>query len=412
MKWAFPISISILLWGLIGYIRFLAEGNLEKRSIDKKKISQMIDRVAICVPAHNEEQVIENTINSLKNLVSVNQIYVVSDGSVDKTASLARDQGSNVVELTPGEGKAGALEYLIRHFNLLVRYQFILIADADTVFDHEFLMRALPLFEDEKVAVVSAYAKTRWYQGVLPSRKMFYVAYRTRLWRVLQWFLTYGQTWNLTNVLPVIPGFASLYRSSILKKLKINVPGLAIEDFNMGFQLHKKKLGVIAYHPSIFATTQEPETITDYWNQVQRWNLGFFQTVKYWKIWPSFFWISLTIFMIEVILNSIFFFFVPIFIILLVGLYFTTQLPHFLISVGELINNYYLTLLEIFILVFFFDYLLSLYVALKDKKYMLAFYAFGFIFLRFVDALILLTTLPRAFFVKSTGRWESPTRIK
>ena len=51
----------------------------------------MLSRVAICVPAHNEELVIEETINSLKRLVSIDQIYVVSDDGMKTWQVLARN---------------------------------------------------------------------------------------------------------------------------------------------------------------------------------------------------------------------------------------------------------------------------------------------------------------------------------
>ncbi len=222
----------------------------------------------------------------------------------------------------------------------------------------------------------------------------------------------YGQTWRYLNVLPVIPGYASLYRSEILRKLKISVPGLAIEDFNLGFQVHKKKLGVIAQHPSVYATTQEPDNLKDYWKQVKRWNVGLFQTIRYWKMWPSFFWISLTIFLSEIILSTIFFLIVPFLILFLSSYYFAFIFTPFALEIGDYIDTYYLSLIDFLVLIFLADYLLTLIVALKDKKPLLAFYGIGFNFLRFVDALVVFASIRQGFFGSSSGKWESPHRVK
>lgn len=411
MKWIFPIGISMLFWGIVGFVRYVTEKKSDQPKLSRKKLKKMISQVAICVPAHNEELVIKKTIRALKKLVSPAQIYVVSDGSTDATASIAKSLGRNVLELNPGLGKAGALEAIIKKFRLFTRYKFILIVDADTIFPKSFLRKALPAFKHKQVAAVTAYAKTKWYPDLSVNQKLILVSYRTRLWRLIQWFFTFGQTWRYTNVLPVIPGYASLYRVSALKKLKIEIPGIAIEDFNMAFQLHKKKLGIIAHHPSIYATTQEPSNFGDYWKQVQRWNVGYLQTIKYWKIWPSFFWVSLGVFIIEIIIGSIFYLLLPILILLLLSLIFSSVAPSFLIAAGRYIEDNYIVLVDLFVLVFLFDYLLSLLVAYKDKKFMIVFYGLGFTFIRFIDALIFLVSIPKAF-TQSSGRWESPDRTK
>ena len=424
MHWGFPLSISILFWSFIGIVRYFVDEKFKKKKkINRKKLKGMLSRVAICVPAHNEELVIEETINSLKRLVSIDQIYVVSDGSTDKTAEIVRFAGCNVLELTPGRGKAAALEALIKHFNLLGYpktkgkltalhrpFRFVLIADADTIFDRNFLKLLLPCFENKNVVAATGYTSTKWKKHTKPQRKMYFISYRHRLYRVLQALLMYGQTWGVTSVNPVIPGFASMYRTSALKKLKIDIPGLAIEDFNLAFQVHKKKLGLHAYAPKAIAISQDPGNLKDYWKQLRRWNLGFYQTIKYWKIWPSFFWLSMGILSLEVILSAIFILLLPIIIFFASSIYFATVVPPWISGFGEIINKYYLTLLDIFVLVFLFDYIITLVVALKDKKYIMAFYGLGYPFMRYVDAIILLTSIPRAFLIKSTGRWESPTR--
>lgn len=411
MKWIFPIGLSMFFWSVVGLVRYTVEKKSSQPKLSRRKLKKKISQVAVCVPAHNEELVIKRTIQALNKLVDLDQIYVVSDGSRDNTVSITKSLGCSVLKLNPGLGKAGALEALIKKFKLFSRYKFILIVDADTIFPKSFLRRALPVFSNKKVSVVTAYAKTKWYRGFSLSDKMFIVSYRTRLWVLVQWFFTFGQTWRYTNVLPVIPGYASLYRVSVLKKLKIEVPGIAIEDFNMAFQLHKKKLGLIAHHPSIYATTQEPSNFSDYWKQVQRWNVGYLQTIKYWKFWPSFFWVSLGIFIVEIILGSIFYLLLPVLILLLLGLSFSSVVPSFLVDSGRYIDNNYISLIDLIVLTYLFDYLLSLIVAYSTKKYAIAIYGLGFIFFRFIDAVVFLVAIPKAF-TQSSGKWESPERIR
>jgi glycosyltransferase involved in cell wall biosynthesis len=57
-------------------------------------------RLAITIPAYNEEKTIEKTVREIKKVVGKNKydakILVVDDGSVDKTAAVARNAGALV----------------------------------------------------------------------------------------------------------------------------------------------------------------------------------------------------------------------------------------------------------------------------------------------------------------------------
>ena len=163
--------------------------------------------------------------------------------------------------LSPGRGKARALVYLIEQFQLYERYKLIFILDADTRVDEHFIERALPFFNDPEIGVVFAKSTIVWPQHILPRLKLYFVAYRERLNRMLQYFLIYGQTWKYTSLNYVIPGFCTIYRSDVLQQLKIDTPGILIEDFNLAFQFHKKKIAKLGYHPSLIAWDQYPDNL-------------------------------------------------------------------------------------------------------------------------------------------------------
>jgi cellulose synthase/poly-beta-1,6-N-acetylglucosamine synthase-like glycosyltransferase len=168
----------------------------------------------------------------------------------------------------------------------------------------------------------------------------------------------------------------------------------------MAFQIHKKKLGHITHHPSVIANTQDPDNIKDYYNQIKRWNLGFFQTIKYWKVWPSFFWLSLGVFIIEMIIFSLFILLLPIITPLLIIYDFPAPFSPSLISMMWII----------YIAIFLFDYIIALFIAWKDRTDILSLYSVGFVLMRYIDATVFLSTMPKAIFQKSTGVWISPTR--
>lgn len=407
-----PIGISVTFWSIIGLIRLLSEKISGSRNKKGQSRFTVVD-IAILLPAHNEEVVIRKSIQALKALANPKQIYIASDGSIDKTARRARMEGCHVSNIMPGLGKAKALVYLIRHYRLYEKYKLIFIIDADTRIDKDAFKYALPLFDDPETGVVFASSQIKWPRHIIPKLSLYFVSYRDRLNRILQYFLVYGQTWKYTNVNYVIPGFATIYRSDILSQLEIDTPGLLIEDFNLAFQFHKKKLAKMAYCPAMIGWDQYPTNLPDYWRQVRRWNIGFFQTVKKNGVWPSFFWFALGIFTFEVTMNSIFLIFLPIVLLYYLFFYLSFYPPLTMVLTNiyhmfPFYNNMILT--EIFIGVFVIDYLFTVIIGLINKKPQFLFYGLFFFFMHYITSIILLSSIIPGFFRSSSGRWVSPTR--
>ncbi|NPV71268.1 MAG: glycosyltransferase family 2 protein [Firmicutes bacterium] len=67
-------------------------------------------RVVAIVPAYNEEKTVGNVIEVLRSLDRIDEVVVVSDGSRDSTAEVARRAGATVLELRDNVGKGGAMK--------------------------------------------------------------------------------------------------------------------------------------------------------------------------------------------------------------------------------------------------------------------------------------------------------------
>lgn len=409
-----PIGISFSVWATIGLIRLLYE-KLNKPQVKKRKNRYKSSDIAVVIPAHNEEVVIRSCIQALKQSLKSRQIYVASDGSKDKTFRRARMEDVHVSQLNPGRGKAKALIHLIKRFHLYERYKFIFIVDADTKIDKDFVKNALPLFNDPAIGVVFGAVRIKWKQHFIPKFSHYLILYRERLSRSLQYFLAFGQTWKYTNVNYVIPGFATIYKSSILSNLEIDTPGLLIEDFNLAFQVHRKKICKIGFATNSIGWDQHPDNLPDYWKQVRRWNIGFFQTVKKNGIWPSFFWLTLLVFSLEVSLNSLFILILPL-VIFLKSLPALSSVHPVFSNLNSLYMNFevfgYLSFWDILFGSFIFDYIFSIIMAFVVRKPQLIFYGLFFFFMHFVTSLILISSFIPGFFGKSKGRWTSPKRYK
>lgn len=100
-------------------------------------------RFGVIIPAHNEELLIGDLIDSIHHADYPRELYdilVISDNSTDKTADIVRSKNAKCYERHDIEnrGKPYALDWLISQLNL-DEYDAFVIIDADTVIHKNFL---------------------------------------------------------------------------------------------------------------------------------------------------------------------------------------------------------------------------------------------------------------------------------
>jgi glycosyltransferase involved in cell wall biosynthesis/uncharacterized alkaline shock family protein YloU len=366
-----------------------------------------VQDVAVLIPAHNEEAVLARTLDSAARLIPRNNIYVISDASTDRTVAIASDHGVSVIETAEKSGKAGALEEGVRRFELIKRYEAVLLLDADTQLDPGYFEYALPLFDDPDVAAIAGCAHTEWNPPGVSVLGKILISHRARIYAITQHLIKFGQTWRHTNALYIIPGFASMYRTRVLPHININPPGLVIEDFNMTFELYRRQLGRVGFTPRARAVTQDPDTFGDYVRQTKRWSLGFWQAVRRYRPRAGLFPVMLVLFVTELLVASGLMLLLPVIIVLSV---LPSLIPSLLESPPFHLVHTQVDLRLILIAVLIPDLLLTIAVAVLERRPRYLLFAPAFPLLRMVDAAITLYALPRAWAERSTGSWASPQR--
>ncbi|TQN28774.1 cellulose synthase/poly-beta-1,6-N-acetylglucosamine synthase-like glycosyltransferase [Haloactinospora alba] len=389
-----------------------AEGRTDSGSAPATTSAPQDLTLAVIIPAHNEEPVIADAISSALRLFHRRDVYVVSDSSQDRTADIAAETGVNVLELLTNYGKAGALDAAIETFELTERYDGVVLLDADTELDSAYVRGVREQLSDPKVAAVAGFVVADWDPAGRTVVGRLISAYRDRLYWMLQYLLRFGQTWRHTSVTSIVPGFASAYRSSVLRQLNINPKGLVIEDFNMTFEVHHKRLGRISMRPGTKAYCQDPFTFGDYVKQVRRWTLGFWQTVRLHGPWLSLFWVALACYILEIL-------FVALLLLATACLAVFTLLPVLtdgaVLSLGWYAAGYEavtaalpLTVVAVGLLVP--DYILTCVLATLRRRPSYLVYGLFFLPMRLVDAYLILRTIPQSWTTASDGRWSSPDR--
>ena len=404
------IGVNFVLWGSIGLLRFIDERRRRRQPAEPPGRRLTTADIAVLMAAHDEELVIEHSLRAIAELVPVENVHVVSDFSTDRTVELARRVGANVLETPTNVGKAGALQAGITHFRLTERFEAVLILDADTQLDPRYFEVALPLLDDPRVAAVAGCAQTRWHPRELSVLGAMIVAHRQRIYTLTQRLLKYGQTWRGISATHIVPGFASIYRSRVLDQVEVNPSGLVIEDFNMTFEVHAKRLGRIAFAPGAAAYTQDPSNYRDYVKQTRRWALGLWQTVRRHRPRRGVFGAGLAVLLVELVTSSLFFVLLPV-LLLVMGLAELGAVAGVDAAqpVADAIDSRF-SWLALILGVLLPDYLLTCLVAVWERRPRYLYLGLFFMVMRVTDAWVALSTLPGAWRERSSGRWVSPTR--
>ena len=278
----------------------------------------------------------------------------------------------------------------------------------------DYLETGLPMFDDPDVVAVAGHASTTWdREDRLGLLGQVLRAYRERVYVAFQVLLKYGQAARHADSVMIVPGFASMYRTRILEFIDIAAPGLAIEDFNMTFEVHRKRLGRVAFHPgSATAYTQDPHILKDYVKQVGRWSLGFWQTVRRHGLHRGRFWVATAAYILELLTSSILFVLLgPALLLTLVAVTWvgvhgvhgpvdeafvgiTSALPPHDYLLGVVVP----------------DFLLTIFVAIRQRRPAYLLLGLAFLPLRCLDAVLCLRSLWRSRSAQSAGTWTGPTR--
>lgn len=409
------LGVNTVLWGLVGLGRvlFALFTRHRYRRWPEQHSRVGAEAVAVLIAAHNEQLIIARTIRSAFAVVPSGNVFVVSDGSTDGTVRVAAEAGARVMDLSRNRGKAGALTVGIAHFNLAESFEVVMLLDADTLLSADYLTTGLRSFDDPSVVAVAGRATTLVEPAPRTRFGRFLIAYRERFYVVVQYLIKYGQAARPINVVSIVPGFASMYRARVLADIDIAAPGLAIEDFNMTFEVHAKRLGRIAFHPhAAIASTQDPDTFTDYRKQLHRWTLGFWQTVRRHGFHFGAFWAALGLYVIELIVSSVvLLLLVPLFIVSSVATIWIDATGTELAGVGQIAESF--PPLAVVLGVLIPDYLLTVFTVFVTRRPRYLVLGLGFPLMRIVDASICLRSLAQAALsakAAPAGAWKSPVR--
>lgn len=215
-------------------------------------------------------------------------MFVVSDGSTDDTAGVARRHGAEVLALSENVGKPNAIRRAYDEFRIAERFRAILILDDDTRLEPDFVERAVEQLEPG-VAVVCGETRSDWlhearWNGLVGARALAYWRYGL--------FLKQGQ--HLLNAITVIPGSNSVFRTEVMTELLEREVRYLVDDTQWLLDIQTEGMGRVVYARSARAYVQDPTTLSAWYRQTLRWLHGTMQGVRGHRIGRRLSWFSIS----------------------------------------------------------------------------------------------------------------------
>jgi cellulose synthase/poly-beta-1,6-N-acetylglucosamine synthase-like glycosyltransferase len=230
-------------------------------------------RVAVLIPAYNEEKVIARTIRSVLMSTYKNiRIIVIDDGSKDATYRIASETyaeqiaaGRVTVLTKENGGKAEALNYAL---NFMDEEIYVGI-DADGVIAHDAIARMICHFANPHIGAVAGNAK---------------VGNRVNLWtrwQALEYITSQNferRALDLFDVVMVVPGAIGAWRTRAVRDGGGYHPDTVAEDADLTMNLLEQGYAVI-YEDQALAFTEAPVNANGLARQRFRWSFGILQAV-------------------------------------------------------------------------------------------------------------------------------------
>src|SRR2546426_9544692 len=228
--------------------------------------------VTVLIPAHNEENVIVETVTAaLASEVPDLRVIVVNDGSTDRTAELleehfGRDPRVRILHQA-NRGKAAALNRAMSEADT----EILITIDADTEVEPDAVRKLLRHFSDLRVGAVAGNVKVgnraRWL---------------TR-WQALEYVTSQNmekRAFDLLNCITVVPGALGAWRVEAVRAAGGFTADTVAEDTDLTIAIRRAGWR-IGYDEEAIAWTQAPETTEALVRQRFRWTFGTLQSV--WK---------------------------------------------------------------------------------------------------------------------------------
>lgn len=237
---------------------------------EKKRKKTFFPDISVLLPAHNEEDVIKETISSIldSDYPGEIEVIVINDGSTDNTAEIVKEMQKKNKQIrlfnTNHIGKSKALNFGATK----ARFNYLLFLDADSSIDKDTLREIIQPLYDKKIGASSGSVRAKITSNPLTWFQDFEYILSSG-WRYIS---------SLIYSVSVLPGFFAIRKDVFMKIGGFSADTLT-EDFDITLSI--KKSGYEAtVNPKAIMYTTTPSNIKSIFKQRVRWGRGNFQVIR------------------------------------------------------------------------------------------------------------------------------------
>ena len=243
---------------------------------DKKLLVNKNHKFMAIIPAHNEEFVIRNLVESLKvqNYPrELYDIYVIADNCTDNTAAIAKEAGAIVYKRfdEANKTKGHALQWFLKQkIEENADYDAFCIFDADNIVDKDFIKNMnKKLCQGEEIV--------QGYRDIKnPTDTWVSAGYAIFYWMMNRFY--HLARYNL-GLSPLINGTGFMVKFDIVKPNGWQTITLTEDiEFSLINIAKGRKLG---WATDAVVYDEQPTTFMQSWSQRSRWTVGHLQCMKH-----------------------------------------------------------------------------------------------------------------------------------
>ena len=227
------------------------------------------------IPCFNSEKTVEKTILSLKaQSIPLHEILIVDDGSIDRTADVAKSHGCRVISLSKSMGRGFARKVGIDKSST----PFVLFCDSSNIINQKFIEIALPSFTDQRVS--ACFGRILNHDNLNDSLSR---------WRGRHLFKENNQVRLDVHTVDCLITYATLVRKEHFINAGNFDPNLRqCEDQDMGDKLIKAGYKLVS-NPQLLAYSIRKESLTSLCTRYHRWHSSYKESLDLLKfIWNTF----------------------------------------------------------------------------------------------------------------------------
>lgn len=248
------------------------------------------NNVIAFVPAHNEEDIIRSTIESILTQTVKVDVLVISDNSTDNTVSIVRsiaatDNRVNLIETVGNKfKKSGALNAAYENVDLN-SYDYVLSVDGDTVIAPDLVEQALIEFQlDPLLGAVCSRA------GVVKQETNGFFEKLVYHWQYVEYAEFDRSRVSQDRGIKVAHGMCTVYKVKAIKAVmqkridtgKVDCTVYDVHNITEDYEL-TMTLKELGYHTAsgfgMLAWTDVPLKLNELWKQRVRWLRGGLDTL-------------------------------------------------------------------------------------------------------------------------------------